>query len=197
MVNDPTRAADVPTDVPTDDPAAKPTDDPAHDAPVVAVAGFDGFYLARHANMVRALSLALGDNTLGREAADEGFTRALQRWSKVGRYENPSGWVYRAGLNWARSRRRKLRREVRRHEPDAATAESLAAPAEVDHRTDPSIVAALAELPLEQRSVVIARYYLDWSEADIADALDIAPGTVKSRASRALSQLAQTLEDPR
>jgi RNA polymerase sigma-70 factor (ECF subfamily) len=43
----------------------------------------------------------------------------------------------------------------------------------------------------------VCRYLLDWSEEDTAAALDIPTGTVKSRLSRALDQLAKHLEDPR
>jgi len=72
---------------------------------------FDEFFAAPHAEMVRALTLSMGDVELGRDAAAEGFARALERWSSVSGYANPSGWVYRVGLNWARSGRRKRRRE--------------------------------------------------------------------------------------
>ena len=40
---------------------------------------------------------------------------------------------------------------------------------------------------------MVAKFYLDWSEQQIADALDIRPGTVKSRLSRALERLADDL----
>ncbi len=73
---------------------------------------FREFFAAHHDQIVRSLSLALGDDQLGRDAAAEGFTRALARWNRVGTMVNPPGWVYRVGLNWARSRRRKTRREV-------------------------------------------------------------------------------------
>ncbi|HMC40351.1 MAG TPA: SigE family RNA polymerase sigma factor [Acidimicrobiales bacterium] len=48
---------------------------------------------------------------------------------------------------------------------------------------------ALMTLPAEQRAVVVLRYFDDCSEADIAAALKCSPGTVKSRASRALAAL--------
>jgi RNA polymerase sigma-70 factor (ECF subfamily) len=150
--------------------------------------GFDTFFRDNHIQIVRALGLTLGDADLGRDAAAEGFARALQRWSKVAKYANPAGWVYRVGLNWALSRRRRSRREQL-----GVTIEG-AAPS-VPLRSD-ELIRALRELSLDHRTVVVGRYYLDWSEAQLAAALDIAPGTVKSRLSRALAQLAELLETP-
>lgn len=54
---------------------------------------------------------------------------------------------------------------------------------------EPTVEAALAELGEGQRSVIICRYYLGLSEAETAVALDIRPGTVKSRLHRGLQQL--------
>ena len=165
-------------------------------APVVAspriegevdVDGFDGYFARHHSEIVTALSLALSDDHLGRDAAAEGFARALQRWPKVSRYDNPAGWIYRVGLNWARSRRRKTRREApesagRNHE---GSTDLLV--------VDPQIQVAIDRLSSEHRAVVVARFHLDWSEQQIATALDIRPGTVKSRLSRALERLAADL----
>lgn len=166
--------------------AARDASAPVPLAPSADERSFDAFYMDCHASLVRALSLALGDDDLGRDAAAEGMTRALQRWRKVSSYDNPAGWAYRAGLNWARSRRRKLVRELQTSSPDRA--------GEAERGTDPQILDALCHLSLDHRAVVVGRYYLDWSEADIAAALDIAPGTVKSRLSRALTRLADLLE---
>jgi RNA polymerase sigma-70 factor, ECF subfamily len=159
----------------------------AGDPFVVVAVDFDAFFAQHHTEMVRALTLTLGDVELGRDAAAEGFARALQRWPKVSTYTNPAGWVYRVGLNWARSRRRKTRRERIGLTVDGAA--PAAAP------RDAALIAALRALSLDHRTVVVGRYYLDWSEAQLADALDIAPGTVKSRLSRALAQLAELMED--
>lgn len=150
----------------------------------IDVTGFDGFFHEHHATIVRALSLALADEHLARDAASEGFTKALQRWSRVSRYSNPAGWVYRVGLNWGRSRWRKTRREVSEHASD-----HVERPAEEIEPSDPRLLPALQRLSVDHRGVVVARFYLDWSEQQIADALDIRPGTVKSRLSRALQQL--------
>ncbi len=151
-----------------------------------AVADFELFYRQYHAVVCRALALTLNDVDLAQDAAAEAMTRAYQRWNTVGKYQNPSGWVYRVGLNWARSR---LRRILRKPPPQPVHTDDIAQG--VVNQLD----AALAQLPVGQRSAVVLRYYLDWSERQIAEALNIAPGTVKSRLSRALDRLADLVED--
>lgn len=147
---------------------------------------FEAFYRAESAGLHRALTVALGNADLAREATDEGFVRAYQHWRKINRYDNPAGWVYRVGLNWARSRLRKTKREVITDDiADAATGWT--------HDID--LIDAVAGLPLEFRSVVVLRYLMQWSTDEVATALDVPAGTVKSRLSRALDQLRSSLEE--
>ena len=56
------------------------------------------------------------------------------------------------------------------------------------------VVDALAKLPMRQRAALVLRYYEDLSEADIAEALGVRPGTVKSLLSRGLDQLREVIE---
>ena len=139
--------------------------------------------------MARALGLALRDAALGAEAADEAFARACQRWGTVGAYANPQGWVYRVGLNWARSWLRRVRRE-RERRPLLAQDHAVE-----DRPRDLDLEHALASLNDAHRAVIVARFYLDWSVAETATALGVASGTVKSRLSRGLEQLRAVLED--
>lgn len=57
--------------------------------------------------------------------------------------------------------------------------------------------AALMLLPTTQRAVLVLRYYADLSEAEIADLLHVSPGTVKSRAARAMARLREMFEEDR
>ena len=59
------------------------------------------------------------------------------------------------------------------------------------------VVEALRTLPRRQREVLVLRYWSDLSEAEIAAALGIARGTVKSSASRGLAALQKHLGDRR
>jgi RNA polymerase sigma-70 factor (ECF subfamily) len=148
---------------------------------------FDGFYRAQSDRVYRALVLTLGDRDLAREAADEAMARACARWHAVRGLDNPGGWAYRVGLNWATSWWRKLRRE-QPLEPDWDTGTV----------SDPQAgvaLAALRELPLSQRAVVVCRVLLDLSTAETAELLGLAQGTVKSRLARALGTLRTVLTE--
>lgn len=153
---------------------------------------FESFYRAEHTLLERALVMATGDTEMGRDAAAEGFARALSRWKKVSRYSNPSGWVYRVGLNWAHSRRKRIRRDMT-NRMVATSGDSN----DVSGALSSEVAAALRQLSAEHRAIVVGRFVLDWSEAQVAAALDIPPGTAKSRSSRALSRLAELLENHR
>lgn len=147
---------------------------------------FEDFY-RHHADQVRrALCLAVDDVDLGTEAADEAMTRAYERWSEVASFDNRPGWAYRVGLNWARGRQRRNRWRDRRPVPELPV---LPAAGDVE------LAQALAGLSIDQRAVVVCRYYLDWSVEITAAALDVRAGTVKSRLSRARTTLQRQLED--
>jgi RNA polymerase sigma factor (sigma-70 family) len=168
------------------DPAFEVIDDALVDPGAI---DFPDFFAEHRRTISTALAMTLRDDQLAADATAEAMARAFARWDDVGTYANPPGWVYRVGLNWATSWRRKLRRETTLSEPIDGAATT---PADLE----PELDAALADLPLDQRSVVVLRYLLDWSESQTAAALDIAPGTVKSRLSRALDRLAVVLETP-
>ena len=152
---------------------------------IVTGPSFDEFYRDCRLTISRALVLAIGRLDLGREAADEAFTRALERWDEVQGYDNPAGWVYRVGLNWARTRQRRGTREVAR---------LFREPTYVHALPEPELLAAIERLPWAYRSVVVGRFFLDWSIEQTATALGIPEGTVKTRQHRALDRLRRRLE---
>ena len=148
---------------------------------------FHDFYSGSRDRIGRALAVTLGDADLAAESVDEAMARAYQRWSTVGQMDNPSGWVYRVGLNVARSRIRRLTRRLRL--PSVGAAAEVPEP-EV---SEPAVLHALRALPVDHRSVVVCRLLLGWSEAETARALGIRPGTAKSRLHRATATLAEQL----
>ena len=148
---------------------------------------FEDYYRNHRIRMLRALALTIGDPDLAAEATDEAMVRTYQHWKKVRRYANPPGWTYRVGLNWARSRLRKTKREEPGDIPELAGFDTLT--------SDPQLRALIGQLALPARTVVVMRYYLQWTNGEIAEALDVPVGTAKSRLHRALNDLRQRLEE--
>jgi RNA polymerase sigma-70 factor (ECF subfamily) len=168
--------------------AARPADQARHvrrwtDEP------FETFYAGAADRVYRALAVTLADPQLAREATDEAMARAFARWRQVAACDNPGGWCFRVGLNWATSWRRKLRRE--RPMPDDDRVPPVPAP----DAAAGGAVAALAHLPVSQRAVVVCRVLFNLSTAETASTLRIAEGTVRSRLSRAIAALRRELTE--
>lgn len=153
-------------------------------------AAFAAFYGQNIDALARTLTAALGDAQVAQDAAQEAMARACERWDKIEHYDNPVGWCYRVGMNWATSRWRKRRREVmtdRLPTPDPTLLP--------DFELQDRMLIALRTLSIDQRSVIVLRLVEDWSINETAEALGIAPGTVQSRYARALARLRQELGD--
>lgn len=158
--------------------AALASDDPRE--------AFAVFYCRYGDQVLRALAVTLDDHELARDATQEAMARAWRSWSQVRTFANPSGWVYRVGLNWARSRLRRVSREVLGIFRDRAVCAA--------EPPDPALARAVRGLSMRHRAVVVLRLYLDWSVEDVAAALDIPEGTVRSRQHTAMNHLRRELE---
>jgi RNA polymerase sigma-70 factor (ECF subfamily) len=115
------------------------------------------------------------------------MARAFARWDRVAGCENPGGWVFRVGLNWATSWWRKVRRERPLPEDGQSAAHQAPDPVGV------LALAALGRLPTPYRAVVVCRVLFGLSTSETATVLGVAEGTVKSRLARALARLRETL----
>ena len=149
------------------------------------VDSFERFYADSWQTVYRALVVGIGDHDLAREAVDEAMVRAYERWRTVSTMENREGWVYRVASNWATSRLRRRKLQLRYTDPAGVSHDP-----EV---VDPRLLEAVRHLSPRHRDVVVARYLLDLSESATAQALGIPEGTVKSRLSRALAELKEVL----
>jgi RNA polymerase sigma-70 factor (sigma-E family) len=146
--------------------------------------GFERFVLDAYPGLVRFGTLLVGDRAGGEDVAQAALVEVHGRWQRV---EHPAAYIrstmVRLAGKWGR--RRSSGERPAPISPDAVAA--------LDTSDDVAVAdgvrRALATLPLEQRAVLVLRYYEDRSEDDIAHLLGIAPGTVKSRASRGLAAL--------
>ncbi len=149
---------------------------------------FAEFAAARYRTLVRAAVLLGCSHEAAEDAVQDTLVRCFVSWSRVQAADDREAYVYRMLVNGLR---RAARRHWNRETPRAEVPESgsTADPAgEVALRE--SVVAALGRLAHERRDVVVLRYYADLSERQVAQALGIPAGTVKSRAARALAELA-------
>ncbi|WP_300682972.1 SigE family RNA polymerase sigma factor [Nocardioides sp.] len=116
--------------------------------------------------------------------------RCYRQWRKVQRAERPDAYVHTIVVNtWRDAVGRRWNGEVPTDVlPDTAQ--------HADETTGIAVRRALARLDPPQREVLVLRYYAGMSEREIAAALGIAPGTVKSRAARGITGLAADLRSP-
>ena len=147
---------------------------------------FTTWYRAQYPSVLAACAALSGDADVAREAADEAFSRAFERWERVGGMPAPGGWVCRVALNCLR---RSLRR--RRYETMLLRRERGASARAVLPR--PDVWAAVRSLPERQRSAVVLRYVADLPEAEIAEAMGVARGTVAATLAAARKHLAVSL----
>ena len=130
------------------------------------------------------------------DGAQQGFIKAYRGLARFRK-----GWPFRPWLlrivanetrNLGRTARARERLAVRLPATtvDERSPEALALSAE----RRATLLAALDRARLEDRLVIAYRYFLEMSEAEMAVALNCAPGTVKSRLSRALGRLRMELE---
>lgn len=133
------------------------------------------------------------------EAAQDGFVKA---WRALGRFRDGSPfrpWLLRIVANEASNRRRSAGRRATlalraaAEEPSGGAAPSPEA-ALLTSEQRATLLAAVEELPEDQRDVVALRYFLDLSEAEVAETLAIPQGTVKSRTARALERLRESYD---
>jgi RNA polymerase sigma factor (sigma-70 family) len=151
--------------------------------PCDRASSFTAFYQREIVGQVRNATLLLGSQEAARDAVHDVFATMYERWSTI---VEPGPYVQRAVVNRCRDLLR--RAEVsRRHEPQLV-------------RDTPEIDAplydALATLPFNHRAAVVLRYYLQLSEAEIAERLDCPTGSVGPWIRRGLDHLATELRLP-
>lgn len=144
-------------------------------------------------SLLRLAALLVDDRETAEDVVQDAFVRLHGAWGRVRDPAQRPAYLRSIVCNTARSRLRR-RLVAARHRPappaDARSAEDAALVGE--ERAE--VLAALRALPRRQRECLVLRYYLDLSEAQIAAALGISTGSVKSHASRGVAALAAALE---
>jgi RNA polymerase sigma-70 factor (sigma-E family) len=153
--------------------------------------GFVEFVAARQAALLRTAYLLTGDAGRAEDLVQTALTKTYLAWGRIRDPDAVEAYVRRVlattSASWWRRRWHGERPTERLPEPAAA------------HTADPDAALDLwrlvPALPPRQRAVLVLRFYEDLSEAEVADALRISPGTVKSTTSRAVAALRARLAD--
>jgi RNA polymerase sigma factor (sigma-70 family) len=146
-----------------------------------ADARFEQFYVASWRQAVRWATALTGSRSAGEDLAQDAFSRVGERFRSL---TNPTGYLRAVIVNGAHDLHRARQRRARRESRDAPGEPAVDPPP-----FDTQLLRALARLPYEQRAVLVLRYWADWTESDIADALGCRPATVRSYAKRGLDTL--------
>ncbi len=142
----------------------------------------------------RALGI-LGSEADARDAAQETFVAAWRELPHLREPERYEAWLARIALNACRMT---LRRRGRVREIPVSIAVDPAAPDRVDGIADADAVRrAFGRLPLEQRAILVLHHVEERPVAEIAAALDVPVGTVKSRLHAARGALERALAEER
>jgi RNA polymerase sigma-70 factor (sigma-E family) len=158
---------------------------------------FDTFVRTRGGYFLRVAVLLTGSPTEAEDLLQASLERLYRAWPRLdaAAESDPDAYLRKILVNTRRSWwRTKWRREL----PVAAVPERpdpVADPAET-YALGALVRAALAELPRQQRAVLVLRYVEDLPVASVADLLGVSVGTVKSQAHRGLRALRASLSPP-
>ncbi len=148
-------------------------------------------YDSHYQTMVRLAAMYVDQREAAEEVVQDAFVKLLK-----GNYRIEKGsevaYLRRMVVNGSHSALRK-RRVRRRHVPDEPGPVAAAEEEGVSRSERERILNAVRKLPRNQAAVIVLRYYLDLSEAEIAETLGIARGSVKSHAHRGLAKLQKIL----
>lgn len=153
--------------------------------------GFQEFVEVRYGDLLRTAYLLTGSRDAAQDLLQNALVKAMRHWKRV---EEPMAYVRRTMVNersslWRRIGSRELLTNI---VPQRSGADEAAGHAERDE-----LLTALRRLPTKMRTVLVLRYWEDLSEAETAELLGCAPGTVKSQASRGLAKLRDILAQTR
>jgi RNA polymerase sigma-70 factor (sigma-E family) len=153
-----------------------------------------GLFRLHYVPMCRLAYVILGDEGAAEEIVMDALLKTFSGWRNVRDPNRADAYLKRAVVNLCRSRIR--RQAVERRASSALRRTSAGVHWDANAQGSDDVWQAVLQLPERQRACVVLRYYVDMSEAEIADVLDCSTGTVKSQLFKARSKLEQQLEDP-
>lgn len=150
-------------------------------------------YSAHYANFVRLAALLLRNHALAEEAVQDAFVALHRRWRRLSDPQQAVAYLRTSVINNTRSVQRRW--SVAAKHPDDRPVDVPSAEAgAIRSVAGDAVIDALRTLPARQREALVLRYYADLSEAEIAEAMNVSRGAVKSHTSRGMAALRTRLE---
>ncbi len=149
-------------------------------------AAFAEFVAARSAALHRTAYLMVGDRQLSQDLLQEALTKTYVAWPRLRDHGKAEAYTRKAIVTTAISW---YRRRSWGERPSDAVPDRTRPSHDDDVATRELLWDALQQLPPRQRAAIVLRYYEDLTEAQTAQALGIATGTVKSQVSAGLAKL--------
>lgn len=157
-----------------------------NEVPLVrSVPDFGSFYRSEYAGVATLTMVLTKSRAAAEDIAQDAFLKAHRDWERVGRFDNPEGWVRRVATNLAMSRFRRLRTEAKALIRLSPATSSTMSPEATE------FWAEVRKLPARQAQVVALHYVEDRSIDDIAATLGISAASVKTHLQRARRALAE------
>jgi RNA polymerase sigma-70 factor (sigma-E family) len=138
--------------------------------------------------LLRFSTLLTGSRADGEDVFQDAVVSVLRAWPRV-QPETAGAYLRKAIINKSLDQRRRRSRNLIESKPRA---QNDARMLRVD--SDEDFFAMLRVLPDGQRAVLVLRFYLDWSEREVANALGCSIGNVKSQSSRGVAALRIALD---
>jgi RNA polymerase sigma-70 factor (sigma-E family) len=150
-------------------------------------------YAAHYRSLVRLAALLLRDVATAEEVVQDSFVAMHDGWRRLRDNDKALSYLRQSVVNRSRSvlrHRVVVDRNAPKPPPDMPSAEQGA----ITLLERSAVVTALRTLPPRQREALVLRFYGDLSEAQIAAAMGISKGAVKSHTARAMTALRSVLE---
>jgi RNA polymerase sigma-70 factor (sigma-E family) len=158
-----------------------------------AITAVRDLYERQYVRLVRLAVLLVGDVGRAEEIVQDAFVDLVERWRTIRNPGAAASYLRTCVANGARSylrHRAVVNRQPVSQPPEVNSAETDAL-IQIEHER---VLSVLAELPSRQREVLVLRYYGQLSESEIAHALGISRGAVKTHTSRGLRSLWTAIE---
>ena len=171
------------------------TPSPGGGRPAPDEAGFRAWATVRASALRRRAYLLCGDWHAADDLVQETLISVYASWPRVARGSSIDGYASRVLVHkFIDDTRRPWHRQILTSDVPERSDPSATAALDLVERRDEPLARALAALPAQQRAVIVLRYADDLTVDEIARLLDLPPGTVKSRLSRAVVALRAELE---